>query len=51
MGVALVTQRVVNTYQEDQGNAVLAAEGTLNRSNKTECSSYKGRWANAQQHI
>ena len=47
MGVALVMQHIVNTYQEDLGNLVLATEGTLNSSNNTEHFSYKGEWANA----
>ena len=33
--MALVTQHVMNTCQEDYGNAVLVTEGTLNSSNKT----------------
>ena len=28
MGIALVTQHIVNTSQEDEGNTVLAIEGT-----------------------
>ena len=47
MGVALVTQHIINACQEDKGNAVLATEGTPDSSNKLECFSYKGEWVNA----
>ena len=46
MGMALVTQHVNNTSQEDIGNAVLAIEGTPDSINKMEHFSYKGEWAN-----
>ena len=36
MDVALVTQHVVNTCQEDEGNAALATEGTPNRWKQDE---------------
>ena len=36
MDVALVTQHVMNTCQEDYGNMVLATVGILDSSNKTE---------------
>ena len=29
MGVALVTEQIMKIFQEDQGNMVLATEGTL----------------------
>ena len=47
MGVAIVTQQVVNTFQKDQCNVVLAIEGTPDSSNKMDRFSYKGGWANA----
>ena len=47
MGIALVTQHVINTSQEDQGNAVLATDGETDSSNKIECFSYKSEWENA----
>ena len=34
IGVALVTQHVVNACQEDYGNAVLAIEGILDNSKR-----------------
>ena len=46
MGVALVTQHIVNTYQEEQGNVVLATKGTPDRNYKMKHFSYKGEWAN-----
>ena len=46
MGVALVTQLIVNACQKDYSNAVLAIERTTDSSNKTEHFSYKGEWAN-----
>ena len=39
MGVALVTQHIMNAYEE--GNMVLVTEGIPNSSNKTEHFSYK----------
>ena len=51
MDMAFVTQYIKNAYQKDDGNAVLATEGTSNNSNKTDCFSYKGEWTNVQQHI
>ena len=36
----------MNACQEDQGDAVLAAEGLKDGSNKLEHFSYKGEWAN-----
>ena len=39
MGVALVTQHIMNG-KEDKGDAVLATEGGILTSNKTECFSY-----------
>ena len=47
MGVALVTQHVVNACQEEKGNIIVATEGTPDSSNKTEHFSYKGEWVNA----
>ena len=47
MGVALVTQNVVNACKKGRGNMVLATEGTPNSSNKTECIGYKGQRVNA----
>ena len=47
MGVALVTQHIVNACQEDQGNTVPAIEGPPDSSNKTDHFSYKGEWVNA----
>ena len=44
--MTLVTQQIENACQEDQGNVVLATEGTPDISNKTECFSYKGEWVN-----
>ena len=44
MGVALVTQHVVNTCQ---GNTVLATKETPDSSNKTEHFNYEGQWVNA----
>ena len=41
MGVALVTQLVMNACQCDKGNMVLATEGTLNTSNNREPSVIK----------
>ena len=46
MGMALVTQHVMNACQEDYGNAVLVTGGTLSGSNKTEHFIYKGEWVN-----
>ena len=41
MGVALISQHIMNTYQEDQNKAVIATEGTPDGSNKIKCFSYK----------
>ena len=49
MGMALVTQHVMDTCQEDYDNIVLATEGTPDNSNKTGCFSYNGEWANVWQ--
>ena len=51
MGMVLVTQHIKNACQKDNGNAVLATKRTPNNSNKMEHLSYKGEWANTQQHI
>ena len=42
-----VTQHFVNACQEEQGNVILATEGTPDCSNTTEHFSYMGDWANA----
>ena len=47
MVVALVTQYIVNTCQEDYGIVVLAEEGTPDSSNKTVHFCYICEWANA----
>ena len=47
MGVALVTQHVMNTCQEDYGNVLLATEGKPGSSYETEHFSYKGERGNA----
>ena len=47
MGMALVTQHIMNISQEDLDNTLLTSEGTPNSSNNTERLSYKGEWANA----
>ena len=41
--MVLLTQYVMNAYQR---GLVLATEETPNNSNKTDCFSYKGEWAN-----
>ena len=46
MGMALVTQHVMNICQEDLGNAILATEETPDSSNKREQFSYRGEWVN-----
>ena len=40
-------QHIMNSCQENQGNTVIATEGTPDSSNKTERFSYKGEWVNA----
>ena len=37
MGMALVTQHILNSCHEDYGNVVLTTEGIPESSNETEC--------------
>ena len=49
MGVAIVTQHVVNAYQRRlRLPGTIATEGLPDSSNKTGHFNYKGEWMNAQ---